>query len=266
MGIDDDGTLELPADHFVRATGIRVTLGPDGTVDGTSALRPEFFAPGTTRVRVGVLLTMLDVIAGHVPDGATTPTVDLRIQIVGEIPSVGSVHLHARPLRVGRRLIVADTTFLDDSGIEFARGTSTFINQKVGSEILLRVSGVADIPQGSIDALVGPLVGGPLSLELTSKPSISNGLHGTIQGGVQGMLAELAVEHALGGGERIAVVDLDIRYLGRLKVGPLVATVEESGRADPASGRRVARVALTDAGHDNQPVSYVTITWVAPVT
>jgi acyl-coenzyme A thioesterase PaaI-like protein len=70
------------------------------------------------------------------------------------------------------------------------------------------------------------------------------------------MLAEAAAERALGEGARLIASDLDIRYLSRLKTGPLVASVEavRSERWGHA-----ARVRLTD-GHGGPLVSFVSLT------
>ncbi len=252
----------MATDHFVLAVAVQLRMGDGtatGTVDGVVPIRREFFVPGTVRLRTAVLVTMLDIVAGHVPTQAINPTVDLRLQVVGPVPQRGAIHLHARPLRVGRRLVTAETILTGDDGIEFARGLSTFINHPVGSDVLLVERRQAPIPESSIDELIAARPRGPMALEVTAGPRISNGPGGTIQGGAQAWIAEMAVEHALGGGQRMAAVDLDIRYLDRVTVGPLVATVAEIG--NPTDDHlRYARVALTDAGNDDRLISHVAIT------
>ncbi len=55
--------------------------------------------------------------------------------------------------------------------------------------------------------------------------------------------------------------DLDIRFLSRLRVGPLVAIVEELPARD---GTVRARVAVADGGNDDKLVSSVALT-MSPV-
>lgn len=265
MTDDRSRLMGMPADHFVLAIGVQLEMGHGeaGTVDGVVPIRPEMFVPATRRMRTGALMTMLDIVAGHVPAGAISPTVDLRLQVVGPVPEAGAVHLRGRPLRVGRRLVVGETSFTDDDGVEFARALSTFINQSVGTDMLLGVRTQASIPESSIDDLIAARPHGPMALEVDAGPRISNGPGGTVQGGVQCWLAEMAVEHALGNGRRLAAVDLDIRYLNPLTAGPLVATVEPVGR--PTSDVLYARVALTDAGNAHRLVSHVALTAVPVV-
>ena len=95
----------------------------------------------------------------------------------------------------------------------------------------------------SFEALVGARVVDAATLEVTPKPELSNGRVGTVQGGVQAFLAELAAEHVAGPG--CEAIDLDIRFLSRVKRGPLRARAASVGRlGDLAS----IRVELSDAG------------------
>lgn len=243
-------------DHFIYKLAMEVTF--DGrSSTGTAPVRPEFFAPGTHRIRTALLATMVDVVAGHAPGGAVGPTVDLRVQVYSPPPSNGHVRLVCHPLRVGSRLIVGETMLhAGDDPVPFAGALTTFINKLVGIDFPERARQTPPMEVASFDDFLGATILDSTSLELAPVLRLGNGLLGTVQGGVQALLAELAAEHALGAGERLAASDLDIRYLDRLRVGPLVAMAEEMASAD---GRRRARVTLTDGG-DGHLVSHVSLT------
>lgn len=109
----------------------------------------------------------------------------------------------------------------------------------------------------SIDEYLATRIVDARTIEMDGALRVSNGPQGTVQGGAQTLFAELATEHTLGNGGRLAVSDLDIRFLGRLHVGPLVGAVQAIETDDPALVH--ARVRLTDGGHDNALVSFVSI-------
>ena len=90
---------------------------------------------------------------------------------------------------------------------------------------------------------------------MDAHPWVSNGPAGTIQGGVQSLLAEIAAEHAVKPRD-LAVVDLDIHFLNRVRSGPVAATAEVlAGDLDDA----FVRVAITDLGDDARLVSLVNL-------
>lgn len=256
-GAVQDGMAGLGPDHFLHM--LAVSLGTDGdAVTGTAPVRPELFAPGTTRIRTALLLTMVDLVAGHTPDAPLAPTVDIRVQVLAPNPTDGTVLLRCRPLRVGSRMVVSETELLDgETRTPFARALSTFLRLPVGPGAAHGPRPVPPMPVSSFDEFLGARVVGADRLELDPHPRLANGPVGTVQGGVQSLLAELAAEHTLGGGRRLVASDLDIRYLRRLAVGPLAATVEQ---VPVAGGATAASVRLTDAGDDDRLVSYVSLT------
>jgi len=249
----------LSDDHLIAVLGVHLTLN-DGWAAGVAPVRPELFAPGTETIRTGMLATMVDLVAGHAPNGPTGPTVDLRVEVFSPPPASGHVHLVCHPLRVGKRLIVAETLLRSSATSEpFARGLTTFINQPLSNIGEARPF----LPMGAatFDEFIGALGRDDGTFEVASIPRISNGLHGTVQGGAQALVAEIAAEHAVavvsGRPEaRSTATDLDIRYLGRLLVGPLLATPTLD--PGPADGPRRVSVRLTD-GNDDRLIGYVTL-------
>jgi acyl-coenzyme A thioesterase PaaI-like protein len=253
--------MALPGDHYIAMLAIELMV--EGTyATGTAPIRPELLAPGTSRVRGGLLATMVDIVAGHCPNGPVGPTLDLRLQVLSPGPSAGSVHLVCRPLRVGKRLIVSETLLYAEapgtSRVDpFARALSTFMNNTFGSDALMGPKPLLGMCEASFDEFLGYGVSDDRSLVLKPQPRLANGPQGTVQGGVQALLAEIAAEHAFGCGVPHVASDLDIRYLNKVEVGPVVATAE---RVPAVDGALRARVTLCDAGHGDRIISYVALT------
>jgi acyl-coenzyme A thioesterase PaaI-like protein len=249
-----EGATGIPDDHFILQMGLVIRREGDAIV-GEASVHPRLCAEGTRRLRMAVLATWVDVVAGHVPGGMPhTPTVDLCVQRIASIPEQGVVTLEGRADRTGRRLIVSDTRIRDASGRTFARATATFVNHPLATsaiDVRKRPAPCVD----SIDRFVGATVTAPGVLELLPRDALANGAVGTVQGGVQALVAEMAAEHLVGAGS--AVCDLDLRYLSFVKRGPLRATAELL--AEEGDGAAV-RVRLTDAGDDQRLVSVASAT------
>jgi acyl-coenzyme A thioesterase PaaI-like protein len=237
---------------FVGSLGLDLSV-VDGLTHGIAELQPEMLAPGTDRPRIGVLATMVDMVAGFLPTGPVNPTVDLRISLVARPPSAGAVHLVCRPAKLGRRLFVGET-LLHTGDVErpFARSTITFMNERMAHQSGFGAPPAEAIAAPSFDELLRPRFRDERTVEMDPHPWVSNGPGGTIQGGAQSLLAEIAAERATG----LAVVDLDIRFLNRVRSGPVSASVEVSHRAlDDA----FVRVGITDLGDGGRLVSLVNL-------
>jgi acyl-coenzyme A thioesterase PaaI-like protein len=250
----------LPDDHFIALLNIGLTTEEDHVV-GRAPVVPPLFAPGTSTLRSGPLTGFVDLVAGHTPQGPYGPTIDLRLQLFGERPTTGTLVGRSRPLRVGKRLIVSEVLLFagDDARAPFGRAVTTFQHVHVGP-------GFLDAPPRPhrpvhdvcFDDILEVRAEGPARLVIGASSRVDNGVQGTVQGGAQAYLAELAAEHALGGGRRLVADDLDIRFLGRMHVGPLVATVRDLGRGP--GDAQLATVALTDGGDGDKLVSHVALT------
>lgn len=243
------------ADHYIGR--LRTSVSFDGNRSwGSAPVLAPTFAPRTRTIRTGVLATYVDIVGGHVPAGALGPTVDLQIQVIAPTPTEGTIRLEGRPLRVGKRLVVAETRLYDGDNHEpFAISITTFMNNHLGIVLPEPRADHPPMAATSFDEFIGATVLDERSLALQPTPLLSNGIQGTVQGGVQALLAEMAAQHAFGNGRPMTARDLDIRYLDRLRTGPLIATAEGS----PAGEEPLpCRVRLTD-GVGGHLVSYVTL-------
>ncbi len=249
-------TMPTPhEEHYIAQ--LRTSVSFDGSRSwGSAPVLAPTFAPGTRSIRTGILATYVDIIGGHVPAGALGPTVDLRVQVIAPTPTAGTIRLEGRPLRVGKRLVVAETSLHDgDNTDPFAIGITTFMNNHLGLVLPEPRAEQPPLAAPSFDEFIGATVIDERSLALQPIARLSNGVQSTVQGGVQALLAEMAAAHAFGNGGPLVARDLDIRYLDRLRTGPLVATAEGSRTGN---GPLPCRVRLTDGG-EGHLVAYVTL-------
>lgn len=241
----------LPA--FVGSIGIELWVDDAGERRGRAEMRPALCVPGTSRPRLGVLTTMVDIIVGSPPGGALTPTVDIRLRLLSAIPSSGPVLLTCRTVKDGRRLHVAEVTLqAGEDPTPFGLATSTYLNQ--------RMAGVPDwgarkqVEAPPIDEILAPRYLDDRTVEIDVTHAVRNGPGGTIQGGAQAVLAEMASEHVLAPRGRFAVTDLDIRYVNAVKAGPVAASADVLALR---GGEASVRVRLHDRGNADRIVAYV---------
>jgi acyl-coenzyme A thioesterase PaaI-like protein len=244
---DLDGSAALA--NFTASMGLELWHEDDRT-HGRVEVRREFLAPGTDRVRVGVLATLVDTVAGTLPTGPINPTVDLRIRLLDEPPRSGAIHLVSRPVKAGKRLFLGEV-FLraGDASRPFATSTITFINERIAGFGGGGHGSPVAHPLGapSYDDALAPRYPDGITVEIEPQPHVSNPIFGTFLGGAQVLLAEIAAEHALSGSGAYRTVDLDMRFVNRSGSEKVTATAEEvSGPFDEHSVR-VAIRRTTDA-------------------
>ena len=198
-----DGDPQLEVEHFIAYLGLEMWHG-DGCTWGRVAVRPEMWASGSRRPRLGLLFTLADVVGGSPPTGTLTPTIDLRLQLLRPAPSEGEILIEARPLKIGRRLWTGEVLFRTPGSSDlFARGEFCFMNQRIADRLGREPfhgrarSEDAPFPAESFDDLLQMrfLDGG--AVEMDPHEAVRNGVVGTIQGGAQATMCEVAAERAL---------------------------------------------------------------------
>jgi acyl-coenzyme A thioesterase PaaI-like protein len=218
----------------------QVQIGPEGCIEGTD------------RPLTGVLFAHLDVVTGSPPSGPMNPTVDLNVRLFSP-PRLGTIRFTARTLRLGRTLYVGEAEMRHElEQMPFGIGIATFLNQPIPFPHLLDS---ASLPTGETE---GPRTG---YKRLTDARRVGLGIfelvanihtpQGTVSGATLGRLAELAATDLLGGAE--AVDEMDVRFLNKVKVGPLRATATVLGRRDDAT---TVRIEITDTGNQDRLVTY----------
>jgi acyl-coenzyme A thioesterase PaaI-like protein len=250
--------VETPG--FVNGLGI--SLWTEGDLALASAeVQPEFFAPGTDRVRMGVLATLVDMVAGSPAHSIINPTVDLRVTLLSPTPTSGTIELVTYPVKSGRLLFIGETLLhTGDVTRPFARSVCTFMNKPLDAA-RTGLFPVGQLGADHYDASLRLREPEPGVVEMDNHDIVRNGANGTVQGGAQALLAEVTGERALAevGGEYFAV-DLEIRYLNRVKEGPVRAQAEIVPSAFDGPW---VRVATTEPPAGNRIVSLTTLQYRA---
>jgi acyl-coenzyme A thioesterase PaaI-like protein len=181
--------------------------------------------------------------------------VDLRVQLVAPLPSNGPIHLVCRPIKAGGRLWIGEV-LVDDGRALLARGLATFLNHRGDRNAYNFVRPPeGDVAVGPYDDWLAPRFVDDHTLEIDKTPHLSNRGTGTIQGGAQATLAEIASEWVLAEHGPYVVEDLDIRYLTAARTGPVTARADVAARrADQA----FLRVRLSDEGEEGLAVAHST--------
>jgi acyl-coenzyme A thioesterase PaaI-like protein len=243
-------------EHFVGSLGLELWV-EDGLTQGRTELHPGMLASASGTPRLGVLATLVDMVAGTPPSGALNPTVDLRIWLLSRPPSSGVIRLEARPAKFGRRLYVAETILhTGDADRPFARSTCTFMNEAIDMGLSFGPRGTPRAPVRPLEELLDARMLGDGTLEMDAHERVSNGPGGTVQGGAQALLAELAAERALADGGAATAVDLEIRFLNRVRGDRITARAEVD---DGDLGIVGVRVPVVDTGPDPRMVSLVSL-------
>jgi acyl-coenzyme A thioesterase PaaI-like protein len=229
----------------------------DGLSCGRARVLPGMCVPGTQLVRVGVLTILADLASGQPESGSVTPTTDLSVHQV-RIRPMEWVTLSARVLKAGALLLFVETMLTaDDEREPFATSLATFMSRPV--ELVERPEPATARLEQPFGSRIGAEVLRPGVVEMAPGPDVLNEFHGTVQGGILATLGELAAESLWLGTEPHLVSDLDIRFLNRVKGGPVRATASRV-----VDGRHgvVVDVTLHDVGNDMRPVAHVSTTCI----
>ena len=258
--------------HFLGDLGIALTFD-DQHATGGLLTTAQVNAPGTRRLRTGVLCTMADIVAGRLASRRTAPrlsvTVDLACIVHQDVDSDG-VWAVARLLKAGRTTIVTETRFHasgaqpgegDAESAPFATCLTTFVASGRPGDVMPSAARRLPIEGDGRPAFTAPIVEqlgcverapGVLVAELT--PYVANSA-GLLQGGAVALLAEAAAQSAASAVDDAdapggTVFDLDVRYLDALRTGPVETSVTRLG--ERADGERWWRVELRDVGLEHR--------------
>ena len=84
---------------------------------------------------MGVLATLVDMVAGSPAHSIINPTVDLRVSLLAPAPTSGAIELVTYPVKSGRLLFIGETLLhTGDLTRPFARSVCTFMNKPLDSE------------------------------------------------------------------------------------------------------------------------------------
>ena len=242
---------------FINDLEFTCELSEDGAlmeseIHAVDAMR----APGAGAVRPSILATIADVLAGiqanHTIAGRLPLTLDIEVRTTR--PMGEWVRASSRLLKVGRTTVAGEVSFSDPaSGAVVALSYVTFIESPRPQDLspnattIMRTTGTLTRP---FPDHVGARIVEPGVVEIDHRPFVLQN-SGTLQGGVVALLGEYAAESLTGR----PVVDLDVRYLSTVRVGPARATaravapdlmrveIRDEGKAGRLAARSMARLA-----------------------
>jgi acyl-coenzyme A thioesterase PaaI-like protein len=224
------------------------------TMRGEIEITDELRVPGTELVRSSVLATLADVVTGVPATRHTHPrfalTLDLTVQ--GLAAAHGDrLEMVGRVLKAGTSIVATEASFTEPgSGQLVAYSYVTFVRAPRPQDVSPVLSteprhfGPNNFTRPFAEQL-GAKVLSPGVVHMERDPYVQQPT-GTIQGGAVALMGELAAESLLGA----PVVDLDVRYLSAVRVGP----ARTSAVALDAS---TARVEIRDAGNDDRLATLV---------
>jgi acyl-coenzyme A thioesterase PaaI-like protein len=232
----------------------------DLTATGDATLTDAVRLPGSSLPRPSVLATIGDCVAG-VPAGYMTGpdrlsvTLDIAVHLVA--PACGD-HLEVRGeiVKEGRTTIVGEVHYLD-AGTQAVVAYSylTFmVSPRPQDRAFPRLRGMrleTPMPVPLADYLDVRLVA-PGVAEIERTPFVRQAAD-SLQGGVVAVLGELAAESLTGR----PVLDLDVRYLSAVRVGPGRATARELGDG-------FVRVEVRDVGREDRLTALVAARMAPP--
>ena len=119
-------TTLLDAMPFARLCGVEIVTATPEQVEGRLVWAPEL-CTANGRLHGGTLMTLADTVACgflNLPDGASTTTIESKTNFIRGVDK-GAAIAAARPLHVGGRFIVIQTTITDSDERLVAQTTQT---------------------------------------------------------------------------------------------------------------------------------------------
>jgi acyl-coenzyme A thioesterase PaaI-like protein len=259
----DDAPLgtgeEVPATSFVSAIPFRFELSDDGLhMQGDARIPDELRAVDSRLPRASVLATIADCIAGIPACLVTAPrlavTLDIAVRLVAE-PRGDDLTLEGEIVKQGRSTVASEVRFSDAQTDQLvASSYVTFMAsprpQDQAPPLLKGMQTLGSMPVALPD-YVGARITRPGEVEVDLTRFVMQA-SSSLQGGVVALVGEMAAESLC----RSPVLDLDIRYLSAVRVGPARATARRLSRD-------TVRVEVRDLGNDDR-LAALTFLRVAP--
>jgi acyl-coenzyme A thioesterase PaaI-like protein len=224
------------------------------TAVGDATITEPMRAPGSILPRPSVLATVADCVAG-VPSGLMiTPRLSVTLDIVVRLiaPAPGEVRgdrleMRGEIVKQGRSTVAGEVFFYDAATMKpVAYSYLTFMGSPRPQDRPpaftrgMRTVGTMEKP---FPEHVGAHILEPGVVEMERTPFVIQAA-GSLQGGAVALLGEVAAESLTG----LPVMDLDVRYLSAVRVGPGRATAAELGQG-------LVRVEVRDRGRDDRLIA-----------
>lgn len=236
--------------HVLGELGFVLDRTDDG-FSGHTTIVPEMCVPGTTSVRLSILATAVDWLAGLVAIDRIRPrvpvTLELDVHAFEELPGAGTLRAVSRLVKGGRTVTVAGVDLFHSERGRIAFGAASFMTAPDPDLVLPADAG----DPAAIASITRPLER-PFAERAGCErqaPGVAV-LHRAEDGlnasnSINGGLIALAVEEAaLSLTPDTTLSTLAMRYLRPVRVGPARATAEVE--------RGLGVVEVVDAGDDDR--------------
>jgi acyl-coenzyme A thioesterase PaaI-like protein len=250
---DAAGTGDAPqggasAQMFINDIPFGFDLTEDGvTIDGDATIRDALRSPGSGLPRASVLATIADCMAGVPACLATAPRLAVTLDIVvrNVAPRCGDrLDVSGEIVKQGRSTVAGEVRFSDAETKELvALSYVTFMASPRPQDVVpvmvrgMRTTGSMPTP---FPEYIGLRLVEPGVAEMDLVPFVMQASQ-SLQGGAVGLLGEVAAESLASA----PVLDLDVRYLSAVRVGPGRATATRFGRD-------LVRVEVRDIGSNDR--------------
>lgn len=232
--------LELGFGHWVEGD----------EVHGSAPIVPELFVPGTEALRVSVLATFADMVAGWSIIPLVTPrvpiTLELDVHTYGPVEGITQVNAVGRVAKAGRSVLVPTVEFTDGDGSPIGFAAASFMVAPDPNLQMPDVSAARGRQPG--EARLSAPLAERLGLErralgeiVVAKREDTTNASQTLNGGVIAIAAE---EAALDLAPGRPLESIALRYLQPVRQGPAVA------RAEVRAG--LGRVEVRDEGAEGR--------------
>ena len=224
------------------------------TAAGDATITEPMRSPGSVLPRPSVLATIADCVAG-VPSGLMiTPrlsvTLDIVVRLIAPAPGEtrgDKLEMRGEIVKQGRSTVAGEVFFYDAGTMKpVAYSYLTFMGSPRPQDHPpaftrgMRTVGTMEKP---FPEHVGARILEPGVAEITRTPFVIQAA-GSVQGGAVALLGEMAAESLTG----LPVMDLDVRYLSAVRVGPGRATATEMGQG-------LVRVEVRDRGREDRLIA-----------
>jgi acyl-coenzyme A thioesterase PaaI-like protein len=224
------------------------------TAVGDATISEPMRAPGSVLPRPSVLATVADCVAG-VPSGLIitsrlSVTLDIVVRLIAPAPGEfrgDRLEMRCEIVKQGRSTVAGEVFFYDAATMKpVAYSYLTFMGSPRPQDRPppftrgMRTVGTMEkpFPEHVVARIIEPGV-----VEMERTPFVIQAA-GSLQGGAVALLGEVAAETLTG----LPVMDLDVRYLSAVRVGPGRATAT-------ALGQGLVRVEVRDRGRDDRLIA-----------
>jgi len=207
---------------------------------GSAAVVPAMWSPGTTNLRVSVVVAWADILLGLLAVGDLAPrvpvTLELDVHLFESISGTPTVRSVASVTKAGSMVHVCSIQFFTDDGKRVGFGHSLFmaapdprLSMPTGSWALDRFKSVRGMLVEPLSVRAGCVRTGPGVAELPCAPHLLNSSK-TLNGGLLAIPVEDAALSAVD--TPVMVTSLQMRYLRPVRTGAIATAVVQGTLAE----------------------------------